>query len=465
MEADVHTHGHRPHDRPDDQLRTNVHRIVQEKAARASRASQSGGALTAQMPLALQRTIGNAAVARLLEPQQRHTHGPSGGHEFPSGGRAAPAPAVQRSALHDVPHSGDRVERVAEADATRLMSRSASPAVARPSAFTTPAGVGAVQRTVSDDITPPAANASAAVPDLTDALVTQLATARNPPAGTAVAQTRKQAMEAVLNHVLASLPATAGYPDVQTALTDGEIVVQYDDTARGAGQPTADTRSSAGNPVTMTFFRDLFAKSEAVIYSTLRHELIHVAQTMRKPDPDAIDANDPHIYLDNTQSHNTQTEYVNLQLPMQEIETHVWELEHAGRTRVDTAYVVATVDWLRQYTQNLTRNIKRKRTSKTNIIYWRPYLNNSVAALLRAATAAVVTSAQAALITSDAAKLQAAIDRKAGRATASSSSSSSSSAAASSSSSSSSSAPAMRKRAGSTSGGNEKKSKLEQSEP
>ncbi|MEV7280999.1 DUF4157 domain-containing protein [Streptomyces sp. NPDC093111] len=57
-----------------------------------------GGALSPQTLLALQRTIGNAAVSRLVE-ESRHQHGAGCGHA--QSPEAAPAP-VQRSAVHDV---------------------------------------------------------------------------------------------------------------------------------------------------------------------------------------------------------------------------------------------------------------------------------------------------------------------------------------------------------------------------
>ncbi|MEU3430697.1 eCIS core domain-containing protein [Streptomyces gardneri] len=57
-----------------------------------------GGVLSPQTVLALQRTIGNAAVSRLVE-ESRHQHGAGCGHA--QSPEAAPAP-VQRSAVHGV---------------------------------------------------------------------------------------------------------------------------------------------------------------------------------------------------------------------------------------------------------------------------------------------------------------------------------------------------------------------------
>ncbi|WP_223182765.1 MULTISPECIES: DUF4157 domain-containing protein [unclassified Streptomyces] len=57
-----------------------------------------GGALSPQSVLALQRTIGNAAVSRMIE-ESRHQHGAGCGHA--QSPEAAPAP-VQRSSVHGV---------------------------------------------------------------------------------------------------------------------------------------------------------------------------------------------------------------------------------------------------------------------------------------------------------------------------------------------------------------------------
>lgn len=59
-------------------------------------ATGAGGGLSPQTVLALQRTIGNAAVSRMIE-ESWHQHGAGCGHEQ----RAEPAP-VQRSAVHSV---------------------------------------------------------------------------------------------------------------------------------------------------------------------------------------------------------------------------------------------------------------------------------------------------------------------------------------------------------------------------
>ena len=72
-----------------------------------------GGALTPQMVLALQRTVGNAAVVQLLQRRRQdaeHACGPACGHPGldGSGEQVAPVPVVQRSTVHDVLRSPGR---------------------------------------------------------------------------------------------------------------------------------------------------------------------------------------------------------------------------------------------------------------------------------------------------------------------------------------------------------------------
>ncbi|GAA1243805.1 hypothetical protein GCM10009665_38300 [Kitasatospora nipponensis] len=86
---------------PDEQLRTDGRRAAQETAVQAAGAAEVGGELTARMVLALQRTIGNAAVAPLVE-QRRRAHDPSRGRPDPCGGPQAPDRPVQRSGVHEV---------------------------------------------------------------------------------------------------------------------------------------------------------------------------------------------------------------------------------------------------------------------------------------------------------------------------------------------------------------------------
>lgn len=67
----------------------------------------------ADMPLTpatadvLQRSIGNAAVARMIE-QERHVHDPSCGHQDTATGTGSEAAPVQRSSVHDVLRSPGR---------------------------------------------------------------------------------------------------------------------------------------------------------------------------------------------------------------------------------------------------------------------------------------------------------------------------------------------------------------------
>lgn len=77
-----------------------------QTAARIA-ATGAGSGLTAGLVMALQRTVGNDAVTRMLQ-QQRHTHSASCGHQAP-GPRDTPGSAVvQRSSVHQVLRSPGR---------------------------------------------------------------------------------------------------------------------------------------------------------------------------------------------------------------------------------------------------------------------------------------------------------------------------------------------------------------------
>ncbi|MFJ4190527.1 DUF4157 domain-containing protein [Kitasatospora sp. NPDC089509] len=89
-----------------------------EEAGRAKAGREAGhGAARAGQPrsglLALQATVGNAAVVQMLRraghgpDQEEHRHGDGCGHEGPAVQRA-PAPALQRSSVHDVLRSPGR---------------------------------------------------------------------------------------------------------------------------------------------------------------------------------------------------------------------------------------------------------------------------------------------------------------------------------------------------------------------
>lgn len=89
-------------------------------AGAAAQAVRAGSSLSSEMVLALQRTIGNAAVVRLLE-QQRLAGGVSRGQQNPESDQASTPPAVQRSTVPDVLRSPGRA--LAEPVRTEMEAR------------------------------------------------------------------------------------------------------------------------------------------------------------------------------------------------------------------------------------------------------------------------------------------------------------------------------------------------------
>ncbi|MEU4115527.1 hypothetical protein AB0F71_13640 [Kitasatospora sp. NPDC028055] len=312
-------------------------------------------------------------------------------------GNAAVARMVQRSTVDGVPRGAGHPPAQAQAQAQ----------AARAEMEARPATAGVLQRTASDDL-PEADEPSPAVPDLPAALVTQLEQAKAD-TGTGAKAVRQAALDALLRHVLDQLP--------QAVADEGNLTLGYKHSRQGAGKPMALTSTgTSGDKVTMSLYRNLFDDyGPAVIYSTLRHELIHAAQAMLMPDEAAADGTDPHIYMD-VISDIGQATFALLQQPMREIETHVWELEHAGRTGIDGGYLKETVDYLVQYADELSANLAKAAVTDRHVEYWKAYLENSVTALGRAAATPAVTGhadqALAGRITGAQARLRGAVDAK-----------------------------------------------------
>ncbi|MFD5462929.1 DUF4157 domain-containing protein [Kitasatospora sp. NPDC127059] len=348
-------------------------------AARASAAEVGARAYTSGSHVVLGDGGGDKhTLAHELTHVIQQRHGPVAGTDRGNGLR--------------VSDPSDRFEREAEANAHRAMSgpvRTPEADVPHEHA-TASASAGAVQRAATDDL-PDAEAPSAAVPDLPATLVQELQEAKDATGADAKA-VRQAALDSLLRYVLAHLPVTPDHPELPQALADKDLVLGYKHSRQGAGKPMALTSTgTSGDKVTMALYRNLFDDyGPAVVYSTLRHELIHAAQAMLMPDEDAANGADPHVYMDVMSDIGHET-FALLQQPMREIETHVWELEHAGRTGIDGGYLKETVDYLITYTEELAANLGEAAVTDRHVEYWDAYLDNSVAALGRAAATPAVT--------------------------------------------------------------------------
>ncbi|WBP91005.1 eCIS core domain-containing protein [Kitasatospora cathayae] len=359
-------------------------RVHDGPAARASAAEVGARAYTSGNHVVIGEGGGDKhTLAHELTHVIQQRHGPVAGTDNGSGLR--------------ISDPSDRFEREAQATAQRVMTGPVrSPESPEERGHTVPqqrsahsTAADALQRAASDDL-PEADTPSQAVPELPAALVEQLQQAKAE-SGTDSKAVRQAALDTLLRYVLAQLPVTPDHPELQTALADKNLVLSYKHSRQGAGKPMALTSTgTSGDRVTMALYRNLFDDyGPAEIHSTLRHELIHAAQAMLMPDEDAADGADPHIYMDVLSDIGHET-FATLQQPMREIETHVWELEHAGRTGISSGYLGETVGYLVQYTDELVGNLGRTTTTDRHLDYWRAYLENSVAALGRAAATPAV---------------------------------------------------------------------------
>lgn len=213
---------------------------------------------------------------------------------------------------------------------------------------------------------------SATVPDLPTALVTQLNDAKADPT------LREAAIDSLFNHLktigtVENPPAVDGPPI--------EINVIYKNSSSGSRLAyTQYVSTGRSTEVAVHVYAPIFTKSVAAIYSTLRHELIHAAQQTQSADADT-DRTDEYIFgLANNDPYLTQK----LIWPLQEIETHVWELVHAAETGINTdgPYVNETDQFLTSYTNAAIAFISGARTSAATIAPFSGYIHKA-ADLLR----------------------------------------------------------------------------------
>ncbi|SHH84921.1 eCIS core domain-containing protein [Streptomyces sp. 3214.6] len=97
----MHDHGQEPKARADARGPVRDGRTAGSQTAAQAQAARTGGTLTPQSVLALQRGIGNAEIGRLLELQRHTDNGGCCGGPEPEDRHSGNAP-IQRSTVHDV---------------------------------------------------------------------------------------------------------------------------------------------------------------------------------------------------------------------------------------------------------------------------------------------------------------------------------------------------------------------------
>lgn len=218
---------------------------------------------------------------------------------------------------------------------------------------------------------PDASLASAVVPDLPQTRVAQIQGAND-----------KTSRQTVLTELLDFLDAQGVVDD--RARTD----VVYDDQQHPTSNAVTQAVGTGDNdPVRITVYKNAFDSGPAVLYSTLRHELIHAGQRQLVPDDTQAEATDDYMHddlLDQAPGNGTLYTKDDLELPLQEIETHTWELLHASQTGVNTNqdYMDSTVNDLVRYAVTLIHTVYNdQKLLDDAFAYWRNYLDKAVAML------------------------------------------------------------------------------------
>ncbi|WP_435845740.1 eCIS core domain-containing protein [Streptomyces exfoliatus] len=307
--------------------------------------------------------------------------------------RQGPVAGTDNGSGLSVSDPSDRFEREAEANATRVM-RAPAPSHAtkspqneytghRPVGQGTEETRGAIQRLATEEINPPADQARAReVPELSEGLVEQIRNATT-------ATQRTEVLRTLFNHVFQELYSRASEDDRKfyDGVHPDTIPIEYIDEAAGPAAAVALTETDEEGNIKMSFCRNAFA-SPAILYSTIRHEFIHVAQRSGAPDEDLAKKSDSLIF----QLAFKGSGYREVQIPMQEIETHVWELVNAQRTGIatDQGHMEETEDWLARYANDLLKGVEKHRTVaeghkkfEGSLGYWKGYIEKTLETLDR----------------------------------------------------------------------------------
>ncbi|MEU5847950.1 eCIS core domain-containing protein [Saccharopolyspora shandongensis] len=206
-------------------------------------------------------------------------------------GPVAGTPTADGLAVSD---PADRFEREAEATAAAVLSTSASVPPSPPGPV--PRAGWSAARPVQRDVTakipqPDVAERSEVVPDLPATLVQQIQAART-------SNQRKQILGALTNYVWTQL-RTENNQDLQDL--QARVKPTYVHSA-GPSNSLAITKEQLDEgdpdrpPISLSIYRGAFDRGPAVLYSVLRHELIHAKQRSMVPDAGAASDTDKFMF-------------------------------------------------------------------------------------------------------------------------------------------------------------------------
>lgn len=137
-----------------------------------------------------------------------------------------------------------------------------------------------------------------------------------------------------------------------------------------------DVSKKDANKSAVFIYSEAFDTSAPVVYSTLRHEIIHAEQQRLSADKVA-DPNDPFFYHDpSRQGGNSGSNEGNVQHALQEIETHVWEIVNAGATGITAEFVKNRRDALYTYYKDLCENAGKMSFKQQQ--NWKGYIDKAI---------------------------------------------------------------------------------------
>lgn len=219
----------------------------------------------------------------------------------------------------------------------------------------------------------PTAGASPTVPDLPQSLVTRIQNANG-------ATARQNA----LNELLVYLDKAGAVDDIS------RTVIKYVNQAKVPYAVTKVEGMKDTDKVRITVYKNAFTDGPAILYSVIRHELIHVAQRLEVADEPSTGAQitDPYMYENLYDVGIGPETRDTLQVPLQEVETHAWELLHADETGVsaNAKYIADTVSELVRYATTVVQTVKdSSKLPDVAFRYWSGYLEKAVKMLEDAA--------------------------------------------------------------------------------
>ncbi len=223
-------------------------------------------------------------------------------------------------------------------------------------------------------VQPDPADKSASVPDLTQTLVDELSKAK------ATESLRQGALDNLLNYLISKNVIEQPPPGTGTITT--KIVYNSGSGGNDLAVTQYSSQGKTGNAtITITVYAPLFtSNSVAAIYSTIRHELIHAAQRTQQPNDVKVGAEetDEYMFENDKKSAYGKQSFPTIQAPLQEIETHVWEIKHAAETGInnDPGYLAETWKFLKNYASDLTTNIKTVPPKVAE--YWSGYVKRAI---------------------------------------------------------------------------------------